>query len=131
MSTNVENAAEALDRLAREEGGRQALAEVAERLSRLFGGHAFTAQVVQPKPVEAPALAQTEFDVLLASVGLQGHEKIEVIKAVREVTGLGLKEAKDFVEKVGERVVKNQTDAETAKKIKERLEKAGATVVIR
>src|SRR4051812_30491962 len=109
MNDKVNNAVEALDKLSQEEGGRAALGEVASRLAALLGVD-LNAQVAvqQVAPSTGPERAeQTEFDVLLA---VTGASKIEVIKAVREVTGLGLKEAKDFVEKTDERVVKSQTD---------------------
>ena len=80
-------------------------------------------------PVAAAAAAEekTEFDVVLASFG---EKKINVIKEVRAITGLGLKEAKDLVEsapkEIKEGVAKDEAD-----KIKEQLEGAGATVEIK
>ena len=70
---------------------------------------------------------QTEFDVILASFG---EKKIEVIKEVRGITGLGLKEAKDLVEGAPKEV-KEGVNKEEADKIKEQLEGAGATVEIK
>ncbi len=70
---------------------------------------------------EAAAEEQTEFDVVLIS---QGDKKIQVIKEVRAITGLGLKEAKDLVEGVP-KAVKEGVSKEEADKIKERIENAG------
>ena len=72
----------------------------------------------------APAEEQTEFTVILAAIG---PKKIEVIKEVRAVTGLGLKEAKDLVE-AAPKPVKEGVTKEEAEKIKAALEKAGAQV---
>jgi large subunit ribosomal protein L7/L12 len=77
-------------------------------------------------PVEE-AEEQTEFDVVLASFG---EKKINVIKEVRAITGLGLKEAKDLVEGVP-KPVKEAVSKEEAAKIKEQLEGAGATVEVK
>ncbi len=70
---------------------------------------------------------KTEFDVILAAIGSQ---KIPVIKEVRAITGLGLKEAKDLVEGAP-KPVKEAVSKDEAEKIKEALEKAGATVEIK
>jgi large subunit ribosomal protein L7/L12 len=76
----------------------------------------------------APAAeAKTEFDVMLASIG---EKKINVIKEVRAVTGLGLKEAKDLVEAAPSLVKEGASEAE-ANEIKAKLEEAGATVEIK
>lgn len=75
----------------------------------------------------APAEEKTEFDVTLASVG---SNKIAVIKEVRPVTGLGLKDAKDLVESAP-KLVKKGVSKEEAEKIKAALEKAGAKVEIK
>jgi large subunit ribosomal protein L7/L12 len=72
----------------------------------------------------APVEEQTEFTVILAAIG---DKKIEVIKEVRAVTGLGLKEAKDLVE-AAPKPVKEGVTKEEAAKIKAALEKAGAKV---
>jgi large subunit ribosomal protein L7/L12 len=66
---------------------------------------------------------QTEFDVILKSAG---DKKIQVIKAVREVTSLGLKEAKDMVDAGG--VIKEGISKAEAEELKKKLEEAGATV---
>lgn len=77
--------------------------------------------------VAAPAEEQTEFDVILKDFGAN---KINVIKEVRVITGLGLKEAKDLVE-AAPKEVKLGTSKEEAGKIKERLEAAGAVVEVK
>ena len=69
---------------------------------------------------------QTEFTVLLAAVG---EKKVEVIKAVRAITGLGLKEAKDLTEAGG--IVKEGASKDDAAKMKKDLEAAGATVEVK
>ena len=75
---------------------------------------------------EAPA-EKTEFDVILAAIG---EKKVNVIKEVRAITSLGLKEAKDLVE-AAPKPVKEGVNKEEADKIKKQLEDAGATVEIR
>ncbi len=75
----------------------------------------------------APAEEKTAFDVILADAGAK---KIEVIKEVRAVTGLGLKEAKDLVEGAP-KTIKEGVSKEEAAKIKEAVEKAGAKVTIK
>jgi large subunit ribosomal protein L7/L12 len=75
----------------------------------------------------APAEEQTEFNVILAA---SGEKKINVIKEVRAITGLGLKEAKDLVE-AAPKPVKEGVSKEEAAKIKKQLEEAGATVDIK
>ena len=75
----------------------------------------------------APAEEKTEFDVILAAAG---DKKIEVIKEVRAITGLGLKEAKDLVEGAP-KPVKEGVAKDEAEKIKGQLEKAGAKVELK
>jgi large subunit ribosomal protein L7/L12 len=75
---------------------------------------------------EAPA-EKTEFDVILAAIG---EKKVNVIKEVRAITALGLKEAKDLVE-AAPKAVKEGVNKEEAAKIKKQLEDAGATVEIK
>jgi large subunit ribosomal protein L7/L12 len=75
----------------------------------------------------APSEEQTEFDAMLTEVGAN---KILVIKAVRELTGLGLKEAKDLVDAAPKAVKEGVAKAE-AEQVKEKLAEAGATVEIR
>lgn len=76
---------------------------------------------------EAAAEEKTEFDVILADVG---GKKIQVIKAVREITGLGLKEAKELVESAP-KAVKEQINKDEADETKKKLEEAGATVELK
>ena len=95
-----------------------------------FGVSAAAAVAVAGPAAAAPAAAveeQTEFTVLLTSFG---ENKVNVIKAVREITGLGLKEAKDLVDGAPKPVKEgiNKADAESAKK---KLEDAGAKVEIK
>jgi len=75
----------------------------------------------------APAAEKTEFDVILAEAGA---EKIKVIKAVRELTNLGLTEAKAFVESAP-KAVKEGVNKDEAESIKKKLEEAGAKVEIK
>jgi len=75
----------------------------------------------------APAEEKTEFDVILQAVG---GNKINVIKVVREVTALGLKEAKDLVE-AAPKAVKEAVSKEEAETIKQKLTDAGATVEVK
>jgi len=95
-----------------------------------FGVSAAAAVAVAAGPAAGPAAVaeeQTEFDVVLASFGAN---KVSVIKVVREITGLGLKEAKDLVEgapaNVKEGVSKTEADG-----LKKKLEEAGATVEVK
>ncbi len=78
-------------------------------------------------PVGAAPDEKTEFDVELTEVG---SEKIKVIKAVREVTGLGLKEAKEVVDNAP-KVLKEQVSKEEAEEIKSKLSEVGATVTLK
>ena len=80
-----------------------------------------------PAAAAAPVEAQTEFTVVLSEVG---DKKINVIKAVREVTSLGLKEAKDLVEGAPQ-TVKENVSKDEADKIKKVFEEAGAKVTIK
>ena len=75
----------------------------------------------------APVEEKTEFTVMLAAVG---DKKIEVIKEVRAITGLGLKEAKDLVESAP-KAVKESVAKDEAEKVKAQLEKAGAKVELK
>ena len=78
-------------------------------------------------PAAEAAVEKTEFDVILAAIG---EKKINVIKEVRAITSLGLKEAKDLVE-AAPKLVKEGVNKEEAAKIKKQLEDAGATVEIK
>ena len=75
----------------------------------------------------APAEEQTEFDVILVNAG---EKKINVIKEVRAITGLGLKEAKELVE-AGGKPVKEGANKEEAEELKKKLEEAGAKVELK
>jgi large subunit ribosomal protein L7/L12 len=79
-----------------------------------------------PAAAAAPVEEQTEFNVILKSAG---DKKVEVIKAVRAITGLGLKEAKDLTEAGG--TVKEGASKDDAAKMKKDLEAAGATVEVK
>ncbi|MCX7599726.1 MAG: 50S ribosomal protein L7/L12 [Armatimonadetes bacterium] len=107
------------------------LVELKDKLQEQWGVTAAAPVAVAAIPgagAAAPAEEEkTEFDVVLADVG---ENKIHVIKAVREVTNLGLKEAKDLVETAGA-VVAEQVSKEEANRIKEKLEAAGAKVELR
>jgi large subunit ribosomal protein L7/L12 len=78
-------------------------------------------------PVAEKKEEQTEFDVVLAGAGAN---KIQVIKAIREITGLGLKEAKDLVE-AAPKTVKEQVSKADAEEMKKKLTEAGATVELK
>lgn len=94
-----------------------------------FGVSAATGVAVVAGPAGGGAAAEekTEFDVELTEVG---SEKIKVIKAVREVTGLGLKEAKEVVDNAP-KVLKEQVSKEEAEEIKTKLSEVGATVTLK
>src|SRR6202162_3936097 len=102
-------------------------AELAKMLEEKWGVSAAAAVAVAAAPGAAPAAAveeKTEFSVMLAAIG---EKKIEVIKEVRAITGLGLKEAKDLVEATP-KAVKEGVSKDEADKLKAQLEKAGAKV---
>jgi len=95
-----------------------------------FGVSAAAVAVAAPAASGSPAAAaeeKTEFNVVLAKVG---DNKINVIKVVRELTGLGLKEAKDLVE-AAPKPIKESVAKQLAEEIKKKLEEAGATVEIK
>ena len=101
--------------------------ELVKAIEEKFGVSA-AAPVMAAGPAVAAAAVeeQTEFNVILKSAG---DKKVEVIKAVRAITGLGLKEAKDLTEAGG--TVKEGASKEDAEKMKKDLEAAGATVEIK
>ena len=105
------------------------LAELVHALEEEFGVSAAAAAVAAPAAGagEAAAEEKTEFDVVLTEIGAN---KINVIKVVRELTGLGLKEAKDFVESAP-KTIKEGASKEECEKIKEKLAEVGATVEIK
>ncbi len=106
-------------------------AELAKLLEDKWGVSAAAPVAVAAAPgaaaAAAPAEEQTEFTVLLTAAG---DKKIEVIKEVRAITGLGLKEAKDLVEGAPKPVKEGVNKADAAK-FKEQLEKAGAKVELK
>ena len=105
-------------------------ADLAKMLEEKWGVSAAAAVAVAAGPAAGPAAAveeQTEFTVVLASAG---DKKIEVIKEVRAITGLGLKEAKDLVEGAP-KPVKEGVAKDEAEKLKAQLEKAGAKVELK
>jgi large subunit ribosomal protein L7/L12 len=104
-----------LSKLLEEKWGVSAAAPVA--VAAIAGGAA----------AAAPVEEKTEFDVILAVVG---EKKINVIKEVRAITGLGLKEAKDLVE-AAPKAVKEAVNKEEAEKIRKVLEEAGAKVEVK
>ena len=106
------------------------LADLVKALEEEFGVSAAPVAVAgAAAPAEGAAAAEekTEFDVVLASAG---DSKLGVIKVVREITGLGLKEAKDLVEGAP-KTLKEGVSKEDAEKLKEQLVAAGATVEIK
>jgi large subunit ribosomal protein L7/L12 len=103
--------------------------ELVKAMEEKFGVSAAAAVAVAPAAAAAAPAAEekTEFDVVLAGVG---NNKIEVIKVVRAITGLGLKEAKDMVEGAPS-VVKEGASKADAADIKKKLEEAGASVEVK
>jgi large subunit ribosomal protein L7/L12 len=103
-------------------------ADLAKMLEEKWGVSAAAAvAVAAPAAAAAPVEEKTEFNVILAAIG---DKKIEVIKEVRALTGLGLKEAKDLVE-AAPKAVKEGVNKEEADKIKATLEKVGAKVELK
>jgi large subunit ribosomal protein L7/L12 len=106
-------------------------ADLAKMLEEKWGVSAAAAVAVAAAPAAgaaaAPVEEQTEFTVILAAAG---DKKIEVIKEVRAITGLGLKEAKDLVEGAP-KAVKEAVSKDEAAKIKAALEKVGAKVELK
>lgn len=107
------------------------LAELVKAFEEEFGVTAAAPMAMAaPAAAAAPAAVeeeQTEFDVILSAVG---DKKVNVIKVVREITGLGLKEAKDLVDSAP-KPVKEKTSKEEAAAIKAKLEEQGATVEVK
>ena len=102
--------------------------DLVKAIEEKFGVTAAAPVMVAAGPAAAgpAAEAQTEFDVILKTAGAK---KVDVIKAVRAITGLGLKEAKDLTEAGG--VLKEAVSKEDADKFKKDLEAAGATVELK
>jgi large subunit ribosomal protein L7/L12 len=107
--------------------------QLVKLMEETFGVSAAAAAVAAPAAsagggeASAPAEEQTEFDVILQAAGGQ---KINVIKVVREVTSLGLKEAKDLVE-AAPKAVKEGVSKEEAETVRQKLADAGATVEVK
>lgn len=103
--------------------------ELIEAMEEKFNVSAASAAVAVAAPAAASAAAEekTEFDVVMTSFG---ENKVNVIKAVRTITGLGLKEAKDLVEGAPSTVKEGVSKAEAAD-IKKQLEEAGASVDVK
>ncbi len=106
--------------------------ELAQILKDEYGIEPAAAAVAVAGPAagagEAAAAEQTEFNVILKSAG---QAKLGVVKAVKELTGLGLKEAKDLVDKAPDAVVKEKVSKAEAEQIKATLEEAGAEVEVK
>jgi large subunit ribosomal protein L7/L12 len=127
MATNIDEIAEKLDSLTLLEA-----AQLSKLLQEKWGVSAAAAVAVAAPAgggAAAPAAAeeQTEFDVVLMAAG---EKKIQVIKVVREITGLGLKEAKDLVDGAPKAVKEKIAKAESAD-LKKKLEEVGATVQVK
>ena len=109
------------------------LAELVKAIEQEFGVSAAAQGVMAPAAGSAPGGAATaepekvEFDVILTSFG---DQKVQVIKVVRELTGLGLKEAKDLVESVP-KPVKQKVSKEEAQKAVDKLKEAGAAAEVK
>jgi len=105
------------------------LAELVKAFEEEFGVSAAAPVAVAAAPAAAAAAVaeQTEFDVILTNAGAS---KINVIKVVREVTGLGLKEAKDLVDNAP-KAVKEKVSKDDAEAVKAKLAEAGATVEVK
>jgi len=98
------------------------MADLVKELEEKWGVSAAAAVAAGPAAAGAAAEEKTEFDVILTDVGAQ---KIKVIKAIKEITGLGLKDAKAFVESVP-KTVKEGLSKEQAEELVEKLSTAGA-----
>ncbi|HPE69060.1 MAG TPA: 50S ribosomal protein L7/L12 [Thermotogota bacterium] len=110
------------------------LADLVKALEERFGVSAAAPVAVAAAPGAAAGAAEveekTDFNVVLKSFG---EKKVGVIKVVREITGLGLKDAKDLVEKAGspDAIVKEAVKKEEAEELKKKFEEAGATVELK
>ena len=107
------------------------MSELVKEMEEKFGVSATAAAVAAPAAgggeSEAAAEEKTEFDVILTSFG---EKKINVIKEVRSITGLGLKEAKEAVESAP-KAIKEGVSKEEAEEVKKKLEEAGASAEIK
>ena len=123
--SNVEAILESIEKLTLIEAS-----ELVKAMEEKFGVSAAPVAVGVAMPAEGGAAAadeQTEFDVILASAG---DKKVNVIKAVREITGLGLKEAKALVDEAP-KPIKEKVSKDDAEAAKAKLEEAGATVELK
>ncbi len=107
------------------------MSEMVKEMEEKFGVSAASAAVVAPSAPAgesaAPAEEKSEFNVILTNIG---EKKINVIKEVRGITGLGLKEAKEAVESAP-KAIKEGVSKEEAEEVKKKLEEAGATAEIK
>ena len=107
------------------------MAELVKEMEEKFGVSAAATAVAAPAAASgdaaAPVEEKTEFDVILTSIG---EKKINVIKEVRGITGLGLKEAKEAVESAP-KSIKEGVTSEEAEEIKKKLEEAGASAELK
>ncbi|MDR2765871.1 MAG: 50S ribosomal protein L7/L12 [Holosporaceae bacterium] len=124
MAANLDKIVEELSKLTVLEA-----AELSKKLEETWGVSAAPVAVAAAAPAAAAAAVEekTEFDVVLTEVGAQ---KIGVIKVVRELTGLGLTEAKALVESTP-KAVKEAVSKDEAQKVKAKLEEAGAKVELK
>ena len=107
------------------------MSELVKEMEEKFGVSAASASIAAPAAAsgvaEAPAEEKSEFDVILTSFG---EKKINVIKEVRSITGLGLKEAKEAVE-AAPKAIREGVSKEEAEEVKKKLEEAGASAEIK
>jgi ribosomal protein L7/L12 len=105
--------------------------ELAQILKDEYGIEPAAAAVAVAAPAaagEAAAAEQTEFNVILKSAG---QAKLNVVKAVKDITGLGLKEAKELVDKAPDAIIKEKVSKAEADQVKATLEEAGAEVEVK
>ena len=102
-------------------------ADLSKQLEKKWGVSAAVAQAAAPAAAAAPAEEKSEFTIFLSTAG---DKKINVIKEVRAITGLGLKEAKDLVE-AAPKEVKTDVPKKDAEEAKKKLEAAGAKVELK
>ena len=107
--------------------GEKSVLEIVELIKAMEEKFGVSAAAASAGPAAAAAEEKDEFDVVLASFG---EKKVGVIKAVREATGLGLKEAKDLVESAPAPIKEGVNKAE-AEELKKKLEEAGATIELK
>ena len=122
MSANLEQLTESLSSLTVLE-----LAELSKKLEEKWGVSAASFAAAAPAAGGEAAEAKDKFEVFLASIG---GNKISVIKEVRTITGLGLKEAKELVESAP-KAIKSDVSKDEAEELKTKLEAAGATVELK